>query len=369
MKLKILQENLSSAINLVFSFVSSNPRLPILSNIYLKAEKTGLILIATNLETGIKKEVPAKVEKSGEITVSAKIITELVSFLPKETVDLSIKREQLKIFCGKTFSSLPTIAASEFPPFISWDKKTKKVKKFSFKGEQFFNWLKKVVIAAASDEGRPALTGVFFRERKDGLEIVATDGYRLSIMRTDEKRWRGEVNIPASSLQMLERAVEKDGGINLSLFLKEGQVLFSQKNTWVTARLIKEDYPDFSKIIPRQSETKVVVNKEEFLRAVKAAAIFARESANIVRLEIKDGRLIISANAPQVGENEIEIEIQSKGDKVEIAFNYRYVLDFLSVVETEEIELGFSGGLKPGIFKEKGNKNFLHIIMPVRVKE
>jgi len=369
MKLKILQENLSNAINLASYFVSANPRLPILSNIYFKGEKTGLVIVATDLETGIKKEIPAKVEKQGETTVSARTITELVSFLPKETVELFLEKDQLKISCGKTFSSLPTVAASEFPPFMKQKRKAKGLKEFSFKGELFFNWLKKVSFAAASDEGRPVLTGAFFRKGDDGLQIAGTDGYRLSFIKTQEKKWERDVNIPAVSLQMLEKVMEKDEEVCLSFFQKDGQVLFSQKETWVTTRLIEGEYPDFSKIIPQENEVQVVVNKEELLRSIKAASIFARESANIVRLKVERGKLIVSANAPQTGENKIEIEVVSKGRDTEIAFNYRYILDFLGVVEKNEVMLEFSGGLRPGLFKEKGNENFLHVIMPVKVQD
>jgi len=369
MKIKILQENLASAVNLAFYFVSASPRLPVLSNIYFAAKKTGLVVMATDLETGIKKEVPAKIEKEGKITASAKTITELVSFLPKETVELSLEKEQLKISCGKTFASLPTIGADEFPGFVDWDKKKKGVKKFSFKGEELFSWIKKVGFAASDDESRPALTGIYLRQGEEGVEMIATDGYRLSKVMIGKKKWEADINIPADSFQMLEKVVDKGEDLDFFVSSKEGQVLFSQNGTWVTTRLIKEEYPDFSKIIPGKSETQMVVNKEEFLRAVRAASIFARESANIVRLKTKGGNLVISANAPQTGENKVEIEVEKKGEDVEIAFNFRFILDFLSVVEADEVEIGLFGGLKPGVFREKGNKAFLHVVMPVRIKE
>ncbi|MBL7150435.1 DNA polymerase III subunit beta [Candidatus Microgenomates bacterium] len=370
MKLTVLQENLNKAISNVERFVSSKAQLPVLANVCLKAEKGRLCLQATNLETGITLWLGAKIEKEGAITVPARIFSEFISSLPKEKVKLELKDKLLAVSCGSFSASFTGIAADEFPPLSSSeDKKPDLVFPFS----SFLPAIEKVSFAAARDEGRPVLTGVKFEPRGEKLILAATDGYRLSVkeLKKSEIKISSPLIIPARSLLEILKIVgeSEEENIGLNFTEKGNQIVFSLPNVEIVTRLIEGEFPEYQKIIPASLSTKVVLEKENFLKALKTAAIFARDSANIVRLKIEKNALVISANSPQVGENRTGVEAKVEGKEDQIAFNCRFLLEFLGKIEEEEIVFEMSGALNPGVFKTPQDSSYLHIIMPVRVQE
>lgn len=370
MKLTVLQENLSRGISCVERFISSKTQLPVLSNIFLKTENGRLKLQATNLETGITLWLGAKIEKEGGTTIPARIFSEFLSSLPKEKVSLQLEENLLKVTCGPFSASFTSIPATEFPPLPSLGEKKPDI---VFPSSSFFPAITKVSFAAAHDEGRPVLTGVKFEPKNEKLTLVATDGYRLSVEEFKEKKVKisSPLIIPARSLLEVLRIVgeKKEEEIGLSFTEKGNQVIFSLPEAEIVTRLIEGEFPEYRKIIPTSFSTKVVLEKESFLKALKVAAIFARDSANIVRFKVEKDALTISANSPQVGENETKVEAKVEGEEQKIAFNCRFLLEFLANLEGEEITFEMTGPLNPGVFKTPKDPSYLHIIMPVRVQE
>ena len=369
MKLTILQENLNKAISCVERFVSTKTQLPILSNIFLKAENNKFKLQATNLETGISLWLGAKIEKEGEITIPARIFSEFLNSLPKEKVKLELKDKKISVTCGSFSASFTGIDASEFPPLpVLGDKKPDVVFPFS----SFSPAITKVSFAAARDEGRPVLTGVKFEPKDKKLILAATDGYRLSVKEFKESKIKldSDLIIPARSLLEIQKIVgEDEDEIGLSFTEKKNQVIFSLSEAEIITRLIEGEFPEYRKIIPPSSSTRLVLEKTELLNALKAASIFARDSANIVRFEVEKNSLTISANSPQVGENKTVVEAKVEGGKEKIAFNCRFLLEFLNNINTEEVIFEMTGSLNPGVFKTPDDPSYLHVIMPVRVQE
>ncbi|MGB9706481.1 MAG: DNA polymerase III subunit beta [Microgenomates group bacterium] len=375
MKLSVLQENLAKGLSTVSRSVASKAQLPVLGNILLATEKRRLKLSATNLETGINYWLGAKIEKEGAICVPAKILSEFVSFLPPEKIELEVKDNSLNLSCSSHSASFVGLPASEFPPVPTLeDKQT-----FSFLGEGLLSSISQVVFAAAQDEGRPVLTGVLFQMIQDNLVLVATDGYRLSFKKMGKikeveevKEFKKGLIIPARTLAEVGKILseqKQEEQIGLAITPSSNQIIFSTPFCEVVSRLIEGSFPEFEKIIPEKWTTKIVLGKEEFLRAVRMASIFARESANIIKFKIENLKLKISSNAPQVGENLVELEVKQEGDDNNIAFNSRYLLDFLNSVDTEQISFEMTTPLNPGVFRPVGDSSYLHIIMPVRVQE
>jgi len=375
MKVSILQENLAKGLSIVGKFVSSKAQLPILENILLVAETGSLKLSTTNLETGINLWLPAKIEKAGRITILAKIIVEFISSLPADKVFLELNQDKLEITCRNYKASFNGISASEFPaiPSLKNKKPTKKTEKFSLNTKTFINAINQMVFTAASDEARPILTGIKLEFLKNKLILSATDGYRLSSKEIELKTGikPQTLIIPASALAELSRicSQEEKGEDKIILAKEENQIIFSYNQTEIITRLIEGEFPDFSKIIPQDNETKITVNKEELFKAIKTASILAKDSANIVKLKIKDSSLEIMADAPEVGQNIIKLEIKKQGKDGEIAFNYRFLQEYLNIIDEKEILLEINGSLKPGVFKFIKDSSFLHIIMPVRIQE
>ena len=375
MKVSLLQENLAKGVGAVSKMVASKAQLPVLENILITTETGKIKLGATNLETGINLWLRAKVEEKGKITIPARVFTELVNSLPQDTVRLEIEADKLKIGCGTFTASINGIAAEEFPtiPTLSDTKKTK-AESFNISKEKLEEAIKQVAFAAGIDEARPIFTGVKIEIKGKQIRLAATDGYRLSVKKitgTREVEKITEMVVPARALMALAKLIdqaEEGGEVLVAATDEERQLILAMDSVEIVTRLLEGDFPDFEKIIPASTTTSIELDKDELWQAVRAAAIFARDSANIVKFRIIGSSLKISANAPQVGENEAILEGEKSGEDAEIAFNSRYLLEMLSVVAEERLRLEMTGALNPGVFKIVGDKSFLHIIMPVRVQ-
>jgi len=374
MKLSILQENLARGLATTSRSVATRAQLPVLSNILLKTDQGRLKLSATNLETGINLWLGAKIEKEGAISVPAKILTEFVASLPAGKVEMEAQENSLKITSGSYEASFVGMASSEFPAIPSLKKKAD----LTLSGSLLASAINEVAFAAAQDEGRPVLAGVLLKSQEERLVLVATDGYRLSFKKLKEITGLGKVKdlkkglvLPARTLFEVAKITidDEEGKLGVSVTPEANQLIFATSEVEVVSRLIEGNFPDFEKIIPEKGKTKALLDREELTRAVRMAAIFARESANIVKFTIGGSRFEVSANTAQVGENKSVLEAKIEGEKGEIAFNSRYLLDFLSVVGSEQVSFEMSGGLNPGVFRAVGEPSYLHIIMPVRVQK
>ncbi len=376
MKVIILQENLTKGLNIVSRVIGGKTNLPILENILISAKEEGkLKLTATNLETSINIFLPAKIEKKGDFALPAKDINEFIASLPAETITLEKDKEKLKVSLGKHKATFNGVSTTDFPQVLSLANMKKPVK-FSLGAKTFVQALKKVCFSAAVDETRPVLTGVRLGFTNDGLQMVATDGYRLSLKKIKLKNKIEKIPvliIPARALMELEKIIdfkeEEEEKIDLAITQDNNQILISFKNIEILSRLIEGEFPDFNKIVPEKGETKVVVDTQEFNQAIKAASVFARRSANIIKLQIKNDKLTISANAPEIGGNEVELDVKQEGKEVKIAFNFRFLQEFLNTIEKDSFYLELTGSLRPALFKEQDGLSGLHVIMPVRLQE
>jgi DNA polymerase-3 subunit beta len=372
MKLIVLQENLNKGLTVAARTVASRPQLPVLTHVLLSTEKGRLKISSTNLETGVNLWLGAKIEKEGAISIPAKIFSEFVASLPAGKVELQARGGLLKLKSGSYEASFNGMAASEFPKVPSVSGKSN----LGIEPQVFITTVSQVSFAAASDETRPALTGVYLFVKDESLNLVATDGYRLSV-KTLKMTLEAEavsqlkkgLIVPAKAFQEAARiAGEEEGEVKFYLTLNSNQLIFQVGGTEIVTRLIEAKFPEFEKIIPERGEIRTTVETDEFARVVKMASIFARESANIVRLSLSQDGVEVAANTAQVGENKGLVETKVEGGEAKIAFNSRYLLDFLGVVG-ESFYFEMNGPLSPGVFKSGKDTSFLHVIMPVRVQE
>jgi DNA polymerase III subunit beta len=375
MKLSILQENLAKAVTLASRFASTRSQLPILGNILLTATKTKLNISSTNLEISVSAKIGAKIEEEGEISVPAKVLSELVGNLPKELIEIESDKEQLKIKTVGFSSNLLGMNSSDFPKIPS---SLDKEKSFLVSKTQLIEALPKALFSAGVDETRPILTGVLFVIQKNCLVLVATDGFRLSKKKIDIKSTKeSSVVIPKGVLNELLRISGESDDISFEIDEKNKQVVFGNENVVLTSRLLEGEYPDFEKIIPKNSSISIRLDKEEFLRAVKLASIFARESANIVKIKLAKDFVNVLAESGNSGSQETKVDAKISGyseidsgsaSKFEVAFNYRFLEEFLHSVSGEEVLIEFTTTDKAGVFKDSSDPNFLHLIMPVKIQ-
>lgn len=370
MKFSCLSENLTSGLSIVSKAVSSKGSLPVLSHVLLQTEDGRLRLGATDLETGVVTWVGGKILEEGGMTVPARLLWELVSQLPSGKIEIAAKNQILTVRTDPphTKSKLHGLAADEFPPFPGPEGRML----FSLDPKVLAGAVSKVAFAAARDESRPILTGVLVRGEADELRLVGVDGFRLAEKRLTLGEPLGEsvsLVIPAKALSEVVRlGGSTEEPLTATLLAEENQTLFSLNGSKVVCRLLEGQFPDYEKIIPASFSTQAEIPVEDFLKAVRLAAVFARDSASVVKLSLApDQPIVFSANTQEVGEHRTEVEARVEGEPLEIAFNSRYLLDLLSNLGDEAVVFEAGGPLNPGVFKPVSSSDYLHLIMPVRV--
>lgn len=374
MKFICLQENLEKALSLINRTTTVKTQLPITTNVFLEVSKKGIELIGTDLENTVHVFVSGKPEKQGSILVPTRTFIETINALPKEQVVLETEELVLVIKAGKYEVRINGISGTEFPKPEQIDSKEKRTL------TNILPSIKMIAFASATDESRAALTGVLLLFQKDEILLVATDGYRLSLKKISHKKGSAEeverLIIPARMLGEIAKVASEEGknGENgeenfLAVGGMKNQAAFLLGDVTISTRLIEGEFPLYEKIIPTSFQTQVVFDRDEFIKAVKLSSIFARDAANIVKFKISEKGITVSANAPQVGQNKCEVEANLKGDENEIAFNSRFLIEFLNAIDSKEITFEMTGPLSPGVFKIPGDDSYLHIIMPVRVQQ
>lgn len=367
MRVKTLQENLLRSLIRAGRILSSKPQLPVAQSVLLQTKEGRLQVATTNLETTELVWVGARVEQDGGACVSARLFTELVLTLPPETVELRLIEGALSVSCAGFRASLPTTPAGEFPPvLLPSGKEGDKLEK-----KELLAALSLVLFAAATDEGRPMLTGARFLTGQKETTITATDGYRLSLKKIAlTTKQPLDAVIPARALaEVVKAGAEEKTATDLRFVRAEGgQLAFSVGDTEIITRSIDGQYPNTEKIIPSRFTTRALFEKDALLRAVKSASVFARDNANIVNMIIKNQTATITAQSAQAGKNEVEISGKIDGEGGEIAFNSRFLLEFLSNFSEPEVLFEMTGSLNPGVFRPVKDDSYLHIIMPVRTQ-
>jgi DNA polymerase-3 subunit beta len=292
--------------------------------------------------------------------------------IPMGVVEITLEKEIIKIVSGKVRVKMSAVASGEFPAIPEFKGETDLV----FNTNEMLSAINRVSVSASKDDSRPVFTGILCQFESNRVKLVATDGYRLGMdsLKIENRHGRElkKLIIPARSLQELMRVVEKDGSEKIEVKVEDEkqQVLFRVGEVELVSRLLAGEFPPYNQILPSSFKTKVSVNKDELIEAVKRAAIFARESANIVKIQITKDNCEIMSNHGQTGSSETEVEVKTEGEDLVVAFNSRYLLDALAAIEGSEIEFTSEGSLKPGVFVELSKKNdFLQVVMPVRVQE
>src|SRR3989304_7205180 len=309
MKITILQSNLNKALGIISRAVSTKSNLEILGCILLKTEGGRLKLSSTNLEIGISYYIGGKVDKNGEIAVPARLFIDYINSLPNKKIEIELEGGIIKLENDGYKSSIKILPSEEFPLIPQ----TKKEKGFKISKEELKKTIGLTSFAAAVDESRPVLSGIYLSIKEDALTLAATDSYRLAEKKTKIKgKGNAEVILPARGLMELSRILEGEGDVEI--FIDENQALFRTEDLEFTTRLIEGNFPDYKKIIPEASETKVKLNKDEFLNAIKAVSLFSRESTNSINLNVnKKGEIEVSSPESQSGDSTAVVSAEVDG--------------------------------------------------------
>jgi len=380
-RISVLQENLAKGLAIVARAVATRSTLPVLSNILLETDQSQLKLSAMNMEIGINCWIGAMIEEEGAITVPARLLSDFVASLPKERMDmeLNVRTQTLHLRCARNEANIKGIDASEFPIIPTYRRETG-LPATELPPDKFRRMIDQVAFAAASDESRPTLTGVYTRLDGERLRLVATDGFRLAVRSTlleEPAPAAVGVIVPARALTELSRilgAVElgEDDGVQVTITEARNQIMFHLPGVDLVSQLIEANFPDYNKIVPSTYNTRVVVNTAEFLKAMRLSYLFARDAANIVRLSVvpgDPGKIVLTATSNEMGDNEAEVDALVEGESVQAAFNAKFMIDVLSVVETPEVSvvLETNQSMSPAAIRPIGDENYVHVIMPMHL--
>jgi DNA polymerase-3 subunit beta len=375
MKISCLQENLAKGLTLVSRAVATRSTLPVLSNILLSTDQSRLKLSATNLEVGINCWIGAKIEREGATTVPARILADLVNSLPPERIELELitRTQTLNLKCGRFEANIKGIDAQEFPLIVVPEED----ERIHVDADLLRQMIDQVAFAAATEETRPVLTGVLADMAADKLTFVGADGYRLSIRSIaleNGPKSPISVIIPARALQELRRvSTETDKPVEILVAPNRSQIFFHMPDVDLVSQLVEGTFPDYRQIIPTTHSTRTTLNTADLLKAVRTAFIFARDTNNITRVQIVPnrevgvGRVIISATSAEHGDNVSEMDAAIEGAPLDIAFNARYLIEVLSVIDTAQVALETRDPSSPGVIRLVGGGDFVHIIMPMHI--
>lgn len=364
MELEVTQEKLSRALNNVSRIAVGRGTLPVLNNVLIRVQDNKVSLITTNLDMAVVDYLPVSTSQDGVITVPAKLLAEFISNLPKgETVKISANDTKVTIRADKYTSTINGTPADDFPelPEIAEDKAVI----FKIGVDEFKSGISSVIIASSSDLTRPALTGVYFDASEGALSIAATDGYRLATKRLiNNIQSEIGVIVPSSTLQEVLRSISDDVE-EVEMSFNDDLVRFRLGEVEIISKLIDASFPEYRRLIPKETDIHTTLSRDELSRVTKLAALFARSSSGSIVCETKSPDIFsVHSVASELGENDSSITtaVEKEG---KIILNSRFLIDAINVLSDKEITFDFSTNMSPAILRNKDKDDYTHIVMPL----
>ncbi|MCS5700945.1 DNA polymerase III subunit beta [Cyanobium sp. FGCU-52] len=382
MKLVCSQAELNSSLQLVSRAVAARPTHPVLANVLLTADAaTGrLSLTGFDLSLGIQTSLPAAVESSGAITLPARLFGEIVSRLSADspiTLSCPEGEEQVELTSHSGSYRMRGMPADDFPdlPLVQTGTPVR------LDAESLVRGLRATLFASSGDEAKQLLTGVHLQLGAEGLECAATDGHRLAVLRLphalaeDAAAEGGEpfaVTVPARSLRELERLLAGRASAEpLSLFCERGQVVVLSADQVLTSRSLDGTYPNYRQLLPPAFQRRITLDRRGFVAALERVAVLADQHNNVVKLSADPvaGKVMIRADAQDVGSGSEALAAEIEGEALGIAFNVRYLLDGLKAMAAERVALQANAPTTPAVLVPvDGEETFTYLVMPVQIR-
>jgi DNA polymerase-3 subunit beta len=368
MKITCTTEELAKGVQTIQSALSSRTTLPILLNFLMETEKSKLKLVSTDLQMGVKHFIKAEIENEGSITIPAKKFADILHTLPPENeVFLTLDAEsKVTVKCGRSRFLITGTPKSEYPVLPEFSKSNA----FSVSSLQLCDMIRRTIFAASSDETRYVLNGVYWVAAGGNLEMVATDGRRLALVKREmlPKTREFRAIIPTKILQELLRVLgdadAKDEQILVAM--TENQVAFQTENTTMLSRLVEGNFPNYEQVIPEKKDITLSIPTKSLLTITKQAALCSQDRGGSVKFTLRKGLLHVSASS-QTLEFEDEMPVDYKGDEFSIAFNPHYFLEGLKAMGTEKVLLSLTTPVNPALLEPEGEtQTYKYVVMPMR---
>jgi len=369
MKFSAERDVINNALNVVSKAAAVRGIQPVLSNVLIETRNNSEIkLCATDLDISVEMIIPAESSEEGSITLPAKKLTEIISKLPNEKVSFKLEGENniVEIKCGNSKFDIKGISGSEFPP-VEYPESDDFVE---VEIDPLLKAIRQTLFATATYDMNNVLSGVFCKIEGNTLEMAALDGNRLArikeeIENTDNKNF--SVIIPSRTLKEFVNVLSGVYDEKVAITVKNGQILFKLTDRYITSRLIEGQYPNYEQLIPTTNSKQAVIDRSKLLASLDRVATMVNERTNIIKMAFNNDSLKITADTPDLGDSCDELAVDYKSDNLDIAFNYRYIQDFLKVIEAEKVIIEMDGSLSGVLYKSENEQDAICLIMPVQL--
>ncbi len=369
MKFTTKSKEILKELQLVQGIIERKTTIPILSNLLIRIEEDKIELEATDLEVGLRCKTSGNIQDKGSITVNARKMFDLVRSLPEMELQLeTLEDKNLQITGENVQYRIPILPASEYPGIPETDlSQTAKIPAKLIKTA-----IAKTIIASAIDDTRYTLNGIFVQIKKEGSTFVATDAHRLSVYNFDDKienlNEDVEFILPRKGAQELMDLIKEAGDDDKLDFKMDGNNLFFKfKDRLLVSRMIEGKYPQYEKVIPKDNDKKIKFNREEILRILGRVDLVASEKSHAVIFELENSTIKFRSSSPEFGEGEEKVKIDYSGDDFKIAFNARYLIDFLNNTEVENVIFNLKDDKTAGLFQDEKSDNHKYVVSPIKL--
>ena len=358
------KDKLNNLVQTALRGVSSRVTMPILSGLFITAEGGRLTISSTDLEMSIKAEMDAEISESGSTVVSGRLIGDIIRNLPSGKLEIETGEKFMKIRSSAGEYRIREMMPEDFPQIPAWEGEA--VLKIT--GGEFMLAVNQTAKSSSSDEKRPVLTGTLIEKNvaESSLKLVTTDSYRLSWKEIEAQGsvadWEDCI-IPTKTMNEVARlAGTSDADVEMKMQGK--QVMFRIGDLVVSSRLIEGQFPNYKQLIPKGEKTDAKIGKEELIAAVKRALIFGHN----MKVGVYSDHLRIATETPEVGDSSEEVPAEVTGEEMEIGFNGTYLMDGLSGVSGDKIQIRLDDPLKPALVRTEESDKYNYIVMPVRLR-
>lgn len=364
MKFRINKNDLDKHISIAQKAISNKSSIQILEGIVFTALDDQLILSSTDLELSIETRVICEVIEEGSIVIKSSIIGNIIKKMPNDVITISANDENVNIRCQNSVFDISCQSSEEYPPLP--DVNADSI--LTIENEDLASAIKETIFATSIDETRLALTGILFELTSSDIKFVGLDGYRMALKKYNYSSKEDlSVIVPKRAFNELIKIID-DTTTEISLI--KGHIAFVNGNTKMYSRLIDKKYIDYNKIISGDYKTSIRVNKNDLINSLDRALLLSTgSSASLTKLTFEDGEISINSNS-EFGKLDEKLFSKQDGENIQIAFNTRYLIDGLKVIEDDEVILHLNTSLSPmTIYPINNSENYLYLVLPVRLSQ
>lgn len=356
--------DLSDAVLKVSKALSVKTSNPVLEGIKMTAKGDELTFTATDMELTIEKKIKAEILMEGETVVVGKYFVEFVKKLEKEQVELcKIDDGQLQIKYSESISELQVFPVENYPKI----EKTSDGEYFTLSQKSLKKLIERTAFSCSVDDSRPILKGCLFEVNEGTLTVVSLDGFRMAIDKSEVvSSGNFKAVIPSRTLMEITKLLNSDDE-EIKVILYNNTLFIEVENTTIISRLIEGEFVKYNHILPSNFSNNIVVNKNSFLNSMERASIIAKNDRyNIVKLDIKENYMVVSAKS-EIGSVNENVNITLTGKDLVIAFNGKYIMDFLKIIDEDFVYIKLNSSIDPCVISPVGDKDFSYLVLPVRI--